>query len=99
MKNQKMKKKVIITGSTGMVGKGVLLECLESPKIEKVLLINRSSIGMQHSKLEEILLSDFLKIDKLGKDKLTHLYVNKNSKMEYLNQTILFLQEENKELK
>ena len=54
--------KVIITGSTGMVGKGVLLECLESPKIEEVLVINRSTLGMQHPKLKEILLSDFLQI-------------------------------------
>ena len=55
--------KVIITGSTGMVGKGVLLECLESTSIDKVLLINRSSIRMEHAKLEEILLPDFLNIE------------------------------------
>ncbi|RNC84837.1 MAG: epimerase [Winogradskyella sp.] len=61
--------KVIITGSTGMVGKGVLLECLDSPKIEKVLAINRSTLGMEHPKLEEILLKDFLQIASV-KDKL-----------------------------
>ena len=38
-----MKYKVVITGSTGMVGKGVLIECLESDLIEKVLVINRSN--------------------------------------------------------
>ena len=53
---------MIITGSTGMVGKGVLLECLESPKIEKVLVINRNPLGMGHPKLEEIILPDFLNI-------------------------------------
>jgi len=58
-------RKVIITGSTGMVGKGVLLECLESPEIEKVLVINRKSLEMQHPKLEEILLPDFLEVDRL----------------------------------
>lgn len=57
-----MKKKVIITGSSGMVGKGVLLECLDSDKIETVLVINRSSIQMQHPKLKEILLKDFTKV-------------------------------------
>lgn len=57
--------KVIITGSTGMVGKGVLLECLDSPEIEKVLVINRSSLGMQHPKLEEALLPDFMNIASL----------------------------------
>jgi nucleoside-diphosphate-sugar epimerase len=52
-------KNVIITGSTGMVGKGVLLECLESEQINKVLLINRRPIGMKHQKLEEVILNDF----------------------------------------
>ncbi len=50
---------VIITGSTGMVGKGVLLECLEHPKVDKVLVVNRNPIEMQHSKLKEVLLDDF----------------------------------------
>jgi nucleoside-diphosphate-sugar epimerase len=54
--------KVIITGSTGMVGQGVLLECLDSPQIEEVLIINRSSLGMQHPKLKEVLLADFMQV-------------------------------------
>lgn len=54
--------KVIITGATGMVGKGVLLECLDSPKVEKVLAINRSNLGLKHEKLEEILLQDFTQL-------------------------------------
>lgn len=60
-----MTKKVIITGATGMVGKGVLLECLESPLITHVLLVNRSPIGMTHPKLAEVLLNDFTQIDTL----------------------------------
>jgi uncharacterized protein YbjT (DUF2867 family) len=55
--------KVIITGSSGMVGRGVLLECLESDKIETVLVVNRSSINMEHPKLKEVLLKDFTKAD------------------------------------
>lgn len=54
--------KVIITGSTGMVGKSILIECLESPKISKVLVINRQSVGIKHHKLEEFILKDFSKI-------------------------------------
>ena len=46
---------VVITGSTGMVGKGVLIECLEHPKVTKVLVVNRTSLNIQHSKLEELL--------------------------------------------
>ena len=64
-----MGKKVIITGSTGMVGKAVLLECLDSSKIDKVLLINRNSVGIKHAKIEEILLKDFSRVDE-EKEKL-----------------------------
>ena len=62
-------KRVIITGSTGMVGKGVLLECLNDVNIEKVLVINRSTLNIQHSKLEEVLLKDFSQLTSI-KDKL-----------------------------
>ncbi|PHN07143.1 NAD-dependent epimerase/dehydratase family protein [Flavilitoribacter nigricans] len=55
-------KKVIITGSTGMVGQGVLLECLDHPQIEKVLVVNRSTLGMEHPKLAEVLLADFMDV-------------------------------------
>lgn len=51
--------KVIITGSTGMVGKGILLECLESTLVESVLVVNRRSLDMEHEKLTEVLLPDF----------------------------------------
>lgn len=54
--------KVIITGATGMVGKGVLLECLDHPKISEVLIINRNSLEMQHIKLKEVLLKDFSQV-------------------------------------
>ncbi len=54
-----MKIKAIITGSSGMVGKGVLLECLESSLVESVLVVNRESIDIKHDKLKEIIHSDF----------------------------------------
>ncbi len=60
--------KVIITGSTGMIGKGVLLECLDSPKITQVLLINRSPLGMRHPKLKEVLLTDFTQIASISEE-------------------------------
>ncbi|SDW12123.1 Uncharacterized conserved protein YbjT, contains NAD(P)-binding and DUF2867 domains [Lutibacter oricola] len=60
--------KVIITGSTGMVGKGVLMECLKHPKVEQVLVINRSSLNMEHPKLKEILCNDFLNISSIKND-------------------------------
>ena len=54
-----MKIKAIITGTTGMVGKALLLECLENNKVESVLVINRHSINLKHPKLKEIIHKDF----------------------------------------
>lgn len=51
--------KVILTGATGMVGEGVLLECLESPLVERVLSVSRRACGRTHPKLEELLVADF----------------------------------------
>ncbi|MFA9390851.1 MAG: NAD-dependent epimerase/dehydratase family protein [Prolixibacteraceae bacterium] len=51
--------KVVITGSTGMVGRGVLLECLENEKVEKIVVVNRFSIEMEHPKLVEVIHADF----------------------------------------
>lgn len=49
----------IITGTTGMVGKAVLLECLDHPSVNSVLIINRESIKLKHPKLKEIIHADF----------------------------------------
>ena len=49
----------IITGATGMVGEGVLLECLNHPDVEQVLVVNRKPGGVSHEKLSEIVHADF----------------------------------------
>jgi uncharacterized protein YbjT (DUF2867 family) len=49
----------IITGATGMVGEGVLHECLRHPDVAAVLVINRRPCGIQHPKLQEIIHADF----------------------------------------
>jgi uncharacterized protein YbjT (DUF2867 family) len=54
--------KVIVTGATGMVGEGVLLECLANPAVERVLVVARKSCGHTHPKLTELLIDDFLKL-------------------------------------
>ena len=53
-----MKIKTIITGSTGMVGEGVLIECLNHPDVEEILVLNRKPGGMSHPKLREIIHGD-----------------------------------------
>jgi nucleoside-diphosphate-sugar epimerase len=53
---------VLITGSTGMVGKSVLIECLEHENVKKITVINRSSLGLKDSKINEIIHKDFLNL-------------------------------------
>ena len=58
-----------MTGATGMVGKGVLLECLEDDRISEVVSISRRALGMDHPKLKELLHADFSEFDSV-KDQL-----------------------------
>ncbi len=46
--------KVVLFGATGMVGQGVLRECLQDSRVEAVLAIGRSATGQQHPKLKEL---------------------------------------------
>ena len=53
------KVRAIITGASGMVGEGVLHECLKSETVEKVLVVGRCSCSVTHPKLTEIIVKDF----------------------------------------
>jgi nucleoside-diphosphate-sugar epimerase len=50
--------RVIVTGATGMVGEGVLLECLSNPVVDGVLAVGRRSCGITHAKLRECIVPD-----------------------------------------
>ncbi|MEI9975762.1 MAG: NAD-dependent epimerase/dehydratase family protein, partial [Ignavibacteriota bacterium] len=50
--------KVLIFGATGMVGQGVLRECLLDPGVEQVTSIGRRGSGASHPKLRELVRSD-----------------------------------------
>ena len=54
-----MKIRVIIAGATGMVGEGVLHECLQHEAVENILVINRKTCGVANPKLKEIIHADF----------------------------------------
>lgn len=54
--------KVIVTGTTGYVGEGVLRCCLDDSRVEKVLSVSRKPLGFSHPKLEEYIVSDFMAI-------------------------------------
>jgi uncharacterized protein YbjT (DUF2867 family) len=52
--------RVLLFGSTGMVGQGVLRECLLDPSVESVVAVGRTGTGQHHLKLRELLHDDFL---------------------------------------
>lgn len=60
--------KVVIFGASGMVGQGVLRECLLDPEVTSVLSVARSSTGQQDPKLREVVHKDFLDFSPLEKD-------------------------------
>jgi len=49
---------VLVFGATGMVGQGVLRECLLDPDVARILVVGRSTVGQQHGKLKEYVLPD-----------------------------------------
>jgi uncharacterized protein YbjT (DUF2867 family) len=65
-----MKLRVIITGATGMVGEGVLHECLQHEAVGDILVINRKPCAIQHPKLKEIIHADFFDLSGV-EDQLT----------------------------
>ena len=54
-----MKIRAIVTGATGMVGEGVLHECLLHADVEHILVINRRPCGISHPKLKELIHTNF----------------------------------------
>ncbi len=54
-----MKIRAIVTGTTGMVGEGVLHECLNDSRVEEVLSVSRKPCGVVHPKLNELIVPDF----------------------------------------
>ena len=55
----------IITGASGMVGEGVLYECLQHKDVEKILVIGRRSCGYSHPKLKEIVHADMYNLSSI----------------------------------
>ncbi len=53
-----MKLKIILTGATGMVGEGVLNECLQHTSVESILIVGRKPSGIVHPKIKEIVHDD-----------------------------------------
>jgi len=60
--------KLIITGATGMVGEGVLFECLQNSQVGEVLIINRRHYDHHHPKLKELIVPDFFQLDNFSEN-------------------------------
>jgi uncharacterized protein YbjT (DUF2867 family) len=50
--------RVILFGATGMIGQGVLRECLLDSRVSRVLSIGRAASGKKHEKLEDLVVAD-----------------------------------------
>jgi uncharacterized protein YbjT (DUF2867 family) len=61
-----MQLKIILTGATGFVGEGVLMECLSHPDIIEVLMVNRKHFDLEHPKLKELILPDFMQTEEFS---------------------------------
>ena len=64
--------KIVIFGATGMVGRGALLEALDSSMVDTVLTVGRKEAEIAHPKLQQILHSDFENFEAIA-DQLTDL--------------------------
>jgi uncharacterized protein YbjT (DUF2867 family) len=58
--------RILITGATGLVGQGVLRECLRAPDVEHVVALGRHPTGVQAARLEDLLCPDFAQVETLG---------------------------------
>jgi uncharacterized protein YbjT (DUF2867 family) len=58
--------KVLIFGATGLIGQGVLRECLRDPQVERVTAVGRAATGQQHPKLREIVQRDLFDLSPLA---------------------------------
>lgn len=64
--------RIVLFGATGMVGSGVLLECLDDARVESLLVVGRSSCGMAHPKLREIVHGDFFDFSAIERELTGH---------------------------
>ena len=64
---------VLITGTTGMVGKSVLQECINDKRVKKIYLINRLPVNLKSPKISEFIISDFLKVGEVKKNIKMHI--------------------------
>ena len=55
--------RIILTGATGMVGEGVLFECIQNPDVQEILMVNRKHDPIESPKLKELIIPNFMKLE------------------------------------
>lgn len=58
--------KIILFGGTGMVGQGVLRECLLADDVDEILAIGRTAMDVRHPKLQQIVHADLYHYDDIA---------------------------------
>jgi uncharacterized protein YbjT (DUF2867 family) len=56
---------ILLFGATGMVGQGVLRECLKDPGVRQVVAVGRSASGQRHQKLREVVSPDLMDLSRI----------------------------------
>ncbi len=56
---------VLLFGATGMIGQGVLRECLRDARVRQVVVVGRQTTGVRHDKLQELVQSDVADLSSL----------------------------------
>ncbi len=51
--------RILLTGATGLVGQGVLRECLRDAQVDQVIALGRHPSGQSHVKLTDVIVKDF----------------------------------------
>ena len=59
---------ILLFGASGMVGMGVLMECLDHPDVTHVTCVVRKPLDMSHPKLREVIHDDFLDYEAIADD-------------------------------
>ena len=57
--------RVVLFGATGMVGQGVLRECLRDGAVSRIVCVGRTPLGLQHPKVEELVTEDLFGLERI----------------------------------
>ena len=65
---ERVSKRIVIFGGTGLIGQGVLLEALDHPEVESVVSVGRRTIELDHPKLRQVVHRDFEDFQPIAED-------------------------------